>query len=102
MIAWRNTWKIKPGKMEEAVQALRETIEAMKPAVKKQGTARAYVPFDGTDELIFEEVWEDESSQAAFWEVYNASPEAAAFWTKWGELVDGPNTTVMWHVTEWR
>jgi quinol monooxygenase YgiN len=102
MIAWRNTWPIKPGKMEEALEALKETIEATDRSLNAGGVARAYVPFDDANELIFEEVWPDEASQAAFWEGYNASAEAARFWDKWGELVAGPNTTVMWHVTEWR
>ena len=102
MIAWRNTWGVKPGKMAEAVAALKETIEATDPDLKAGGVARLYTPLDDSNELIYEEVWEDEAKQAAFWEAYNASPEAAAFWAKWAELSDGSQTTVMWRVSEWR
>jgi quinol monooxygenase YgiN len=102
MIAWRNTWMVKPGKMAEAVAALKGTIEATDRDLQAGGVARVYTHLDHSNELIFEEAWEDEATQAAFWEAYNASPEAAAFWAKWGELVEGPNVTVMWRVSEWR
>lgn len=104
MIAWRNTWTVKQGKMDEAITALKETIEATKAvALDLGGVARLYTHLDGSNELVYEEVWEDEATQAKFWEAYNATPQAAAFWPKWFGLVEPDSQkTVVWQVTEWR
>jgi quinol monooxygenase YgiN len=103
MIAWRNTWTVKPGKMAEAIAALKETIEATAPVLQAGGVARVYTHLEDSNELIFEEMWEDEAKQAGFWEAYNASPVGQAFWAKWGDLaVPDSHATVMWRVMEWR
>ncbi len=103
MIAWRNTWTVKPGKMTEAIAALKGTIEATDPDLKAGGVARLYTPLDDSSELVYEEVWEDEATQAAFWEAYNASPQAATFWAKWASLAEpDSHATVMWRVIEWQ
>jgi hypothetical protein len=64
--------------------------------------ARIYTPSLSPNALVFEEVWEDDTSHEAFWEAYRGSAEGTSFYSQLYELVERSTGTERWHVVEWR
>jgi len=100
MLAYRTTWIVKEGRMQEALDAISAEIERSRPV----GVAtRVYTPSISPNVLVFETVFEDEAAQRAFWHAYDRdSPQGKAFWAKWGEVTERSVGTDRWNVAEWR
>lgn len=99
MIAYRTTWMVKLGKMDEVIEFLSHTIEQSEPS---EGEARAYTPDMSPSVFVYEEVWASVEAHDAFWEKFNARPGADAFWRAWNELVERQVSTYRWNVKVWR
>jgi hypothetical protein len=103
MLAYRTTWIVKEGRMQEALEAISAEIERSRPV----GTAaRVYTPSISPNVLVFETVYQDEAAHRAFWDAYNAdsrdSPQGKAFWAKWREVTERSAGTDRWNIAEWR
>lgn len=99
MFAYRTTWIVKEGRMQEALELMSAAIDEGKPA---DAMARIYTPSLSPNALVFEEVWEEDASHEAFWEAYRGSQEGASFFSQLYELVERSTGTERWHVIEWR
>jgi hypothetical protein len=103
MLAYRTTWIVKEGRMQEALEDISAEIERSRPLGI---AARVYTPSISPNVLFFDTVYEDEAAHRAFWDAYNAdsrnSPKGKAFWAKWGEATERSTGTERWNVVEWR
>jgi hypothetical protein len=97
MLAYRTTWIVKQGKMQEALDLLSAESKRAKP---KGAQVRVYTPSISPNALIFEDAWESAEAHDDFWAEYNQTPEAAPFWTKWHEVTERSVGTERWNVTE--
>ena len=103
MLAYRTTWIVKQGKMQEALEALSAELDRTVGKVEGGITTRVYTPNISPHVLVYEEVWENAAAHDAFWNAYDGtSPEAAPFWTKWNEVIERSVSDDRWNVAEWR
>jgi hypothetical protein len=99
MLAYRTTWMVKQGRMQEAL----DLISAETQRAKSEGAVvRIYTPSIGPNVLVFEMVSETAEAHDAFWTEYNKDPKAAAFWEKWGEVTERSLGSDRWKLAEWR
>jgi quinol monooxygenase YgiN len=104
MLAYRTTWIIREGRMQEALEAISAALDAVNMEEVEGGlAARVYTPYISPNMLIYEEIWEDVASHDAYWEAMDqTTPEAAPFWTEWAEVTERNVGTDCWNVAEWR
>jgi hypothetical protein len=102
MFAYRTTWIVKEGRMEEALDLLNAESEQAKHLIPENAVLRAYTPDLSPNVLVFENAFDSLEDHARFWTAYNATPQAAVFWPKWHELVERAVGTERWHLAEWR
>jgi quinol monooxygenase YgiN len=104
MLAYRTTWIVKQGKMQEALEALSALLNKADIDEVEGGLAvRVYTPEISPNVLVYEEIWENAPAHDAYWNAYDStSPEAAPFWTKWDEVIERSVGTDCWNVAEWR
>jgi quinol monooxygenase YgiN len=104
MLAYRTTWIIKQGRMQEALETISAELGRGNMAEIEGGlAARVYTPNIGPNVLIYEEVWEDAAAHDAFWGTYDRNaPEVAPFWAKWGDVTERSIGSERWNVAEWR
>ena len=83
MILDRKTFKIKKGRMEEAVALTKTEIER----INRTDTVRVSRSATGRGDVLATE-WEFENvtEHAEFWAEYFHTPEAAVFLKKWNKL----------------
>jgi hypothetical protein len=101
MLAYRTTWIVKEGHMQEALEAVSAEIER----TRKQGDPlmRVYTPDIAPNVLVFEMVSESAEAHDQFWAAYDRdSPQGTAFWKKWGEVSERSTGTDRWNLAEWR
>jgi hypothetical protein len=107
MLAYRTTWIVKLGRMQEALTLLKEEAERVGAGEARNapgvGVGRIYTPSISPNALIFETTFENTAAHEAFWAMYDGdSPEAKAFWTSWYDVVERNAGTEIWTLTEWR
>lgn len=100
MLAYRTRWRIKKGRLEEAVALLQQALEIF---TSRGLVARGYIDpkADPRHVVVWEEEWEDAAAFAAFWAedgAVSSSDEAQVFWAKWNDLVDGKAKHRVWRV----
>jgi hypothetical protein len=100
MLAYRTTWIVKEGHMQEALEVVSAEIERARK--KGDPTMRVYTPDIAPNVLVFEMVSESAEAHDKWWAEYNQTPRAAAFWEKWGEVTERSVGTDRWHLAEWR
>jgi benzoyl-CoA reductase/2-hydroxyglutaryl-CoA dehydratase subunit BcrC/BadD/HgdB len=100
MIAYRTTWIVKQGRMQEALELLSAEIER----TRKEGPqVRVYTPDLSPNVLVFEMASKSVEEHDAWWAEYDrTTPEAAAFWNKWYDVTDRSVDTSRWKLVEWR
>lgn len=98
MYAYRTTWHIKEGHMQEAIELLQRVINSW----KEQGLiGRLYYAPQVSREnvLVWEENWEDPEAHDKFWaegsEVHT-SEKAKQFFAKWAKVVEGKGEDEIW------
>ena len=78
MLAWRTTWLVKQGMMEEAAEWASEAFRTECARNKtKGGGIRIYTPQISPYVLVFEENWATVADYEAFWEELPARPAYA-------------------------
>ena len=97
MLAYRWTWMVKPGGMEEVLELLRAEAKEFNPGYAK---ARVYTPDISPQMLVYELTVENQEACDKFFDEFNATPGAAAFWEKWNELTKRLVVTERWNVME--
>lgn len=102
MFAYRTTWIVKEGRMEEALELLNLEAAQVKHVFPKNAVFRAYTPDLSPNVLVFEDAFASTEDHDRYWAAYNGTPQAAAFWPKWGELMERRIGTERWHLAEWR
>jgi hypothetical protein len=95
MLAYRWTFVMKHGRMEEALELNKAT-----PFARDYAKSRIYTPDLGPAVFVFELVVESEEAMLKYFDEFNATPEAEAFWAKWNALVERQVSTERWNVTE--
>lgn len=101
MFAFRTTWIVKEGKMEDALQLCRDTAEKVD---LKAVESRVYTAYHSPNELVYEELWASIEEHDAFWEGqegHRAALEKVGFWDAWGELMERATSTYVWKVERW-
>jgi quinol monooxygenase YgiN len=99
MLAYRTTWIVKPGRMQEALELLTAEVNRTKP---KNAVVRIYTPNISPNVLVFEEVWESTEMHDKVWAEYNQDPKTSAFREKSREVIERIIGTDRWNVTELR
>jgi hypothetical protein len=106
MLAWRTTWIVKPGRLDEALAALAAVNEKNMSEAGLPPTfvaARAYSPSPGpTNMLVFEEVWSTVEAHNQWWDGYRQTPGHDAFFATWDQIVERSTSSDVWEVAEWR
>ncbi|MFN2131086.1 MAG: hypothetical protein ACK2VD_11220 [Anaerolineae bacterium] len=95
MLAYRWTFVIKYGQMEEALELNKST-----PFNTDYAKCRIYTPGMSPSLFVFELDVEDEESMSRYFDEFNATPEAEPFWEKWNALVERHVSTERWNLTE--
>ena len=105
MIAYRTTWIVKQGRMEEALELLRAESDwgfEQFASLPESTAVRVYTPDLSPNVLIYENAFDSVEDHDQFWAEYNGTPQAAAFWPKWAELMERRVSDERWHLAEWR
>jgi hypothetical protein len=97
MLAYRWTFLIKQGQMEEALELNKST-----PFNPDYVKSRIYTPDLSPNVFVFELDVEDQETVDRFFDEFNATPEAEPFWEKWNALVERHVSTERWNLTEFR
>ena len=98
MLAFRFSFKVKPGRMDKALE--------MAPKIKEvvpDWKGRIYTPagFGPWETIIMEETHESKAEYDAYWEKYNDKPEISVWWDEWfNEVADSGNYSEVWNLTE--
>ena len=99
MLAYRTTWIVKQGKMQDTLEAVSAEIEH----TNTEGHQfRVYTPDISPSVLVFEMTSESAEAHDQFWADYRQNPRAAAFWEKWYALTERELGTERWDLAEWR
>lgn len=98
MFAFRTTWIVKEGKMEEALQLCKDTAEKVD---LKAVESRVYTAYHSPRELVYEELWPSIEESEAFWEGHWTALEKVGFWDAWGELTERATSAYVWKVERW-
>ena len=100
MLAYRVAFRIKKGRMQEALALFKAGV--IQPSVPN-AAIRVYTPKTGPlDVLVFERVYESAADEAKAHAEYSARSEAAEFWQQLNELAESGGSAEIWHVAEWR
>jgi hypothetical protein len=96
MIVQRGTFRIKPGRMDEAAALVLAEGEKHPPRA-----FRVYTPHTGPVGILAME-WEFENlaEYERYWAEWDAKPETAAFSEKWNELREAGGTLEIWNLAE--
>ena len=88
MIVERNTWKAKPGHVEDL-------MALVKSEASKEGMSyRVYTGMTGpANTVVVEFEFESLAAYEAFWAKWRAKPETPSFLVKWGELDENEGST---------
>ena len=96
MIVERFTVPIKPGKMEEAVNLLKDGRKNIWPEFSN---CRIYSPnFSDNDTVVISSDFEDIVEHRDLWEIVGAKKEFDEFLQKWNEVVTGGGTHQIWNL----
>ena len=99
MIATRQTFKVKPGRMQEAVELVAKEIAAERERSGHSGRTRVYTPnIARFNQLAVEWKYESLAEHESFWAQWNARPTTAAFFQKWAEVSEGDGTAEIWNL----
>lgn len=105
MLAYRDTWIIKPKCMQVALELLKAEIERSQKRIGDPArNARIYTPYISPQALVFETTFESVQAHDEFWAVKydGASQESQTFWEKWYEVTERHAGTEVWALTEWQ
>jgi hypothetical protein len=96
MLAYRRTWHIKLGYMDQARELIQEAVDL----AKEQGMiGRAYSSFiSPVDVIVWEEDWENEADQDQWWAENRSSPEVQDWFARWHEVVERGGRQEVWHL----
>jgi hypothetical protein len=97
MLAYRWTWIIKQGRMEECLELNTTTPELRS---KEYAKIRFYTPSIGPNVFVVEMVVENEEAMGKWFAEFNATPGADAFWEKMHALAERMIGGERWNVTE--
>jgi quinol monooxygenase YgiN len=102
MFAWRTTWIVKPGRLEEAVAVTTKNVNETTLS-KACAAVRVYSSHYGpTDTLVFEEVWSSIEAHDQWWDAYIQSAQGKAAFAAAYQVVERSTSTELWDVAEWR
>ena len=97
MFAYRWTWKIKLGRMEECLE-LNTTTPGLRST--EYAKIRYYTPNISPELFVVEMVVEDEEAMNKWFAEFNATPGAESFWEKMNTLAERWIDGERWRVTE--
>jgi len=97
MLAYRWTWTVKQGAMDDLRELLVAEARRFSPDYAK---ARVYTPDLSPNVIVYELAVESEEAVDRFFKQYNATPGAPAFWEKWRSGIERHIATERWTVTE--
>ena len=97
MLAYRWTWLIKRGRMQEALELCETELRSFKRDYVKH---RYYTPSISPHVFVYEMVVESDEAKDKWFAEFNATPGADAFWEKWDSLAERWVSTELWNVTE--
>ena len=97
MLAYRTTWIMKQGRIQEALELMKAEAQRYSPDYAK---VRVYTPNISREVLVWELVVENEEAHEEFFADFNATPGAEAFWEKWREMPERATGTERWDVTD--
>ena len=98
MLAFRLILKVKPGRMDKALEMAKK-VKEFAPDYK----GRIYTPGYGTswETIVLEDTHENVAERDAYWEKYYDHPEFIAWWDEWNkEITDSGNSLEVWSLTE--
>ena len=97
MLAYRWTWIMKRGGIQQALKVTTETLASLK---KDYAKVRSYTPKYSPEVYVFELVVENEEAKERWFAEFNAAPGADAYWEKWFSVAERLVTRECWIVTE--
>jgi hypothetical protein len=94
MLAYRRTWYIKVGCMQDALGMIQQAVDLF----RERGLAgRAYSSNVGpADVIVWEEDWPNAQKHDQFWAEFRVSPEAQEWFQQWFKLVERGGTQEIW------
>jgi quinol monooxygenase YgiN len=95
MIAYRTTWKVKPGCMQKVLDLIEAESKQVKP---RNFVVRVYTSTPDPDTLVWDEIWTSREGHDKFWAVYNATPGGAAFFERLTGVAEARAPTEEWNV----
>lgn len=94
MFAYRRTWYIKVGCMQEALEMVPQAMDIFK---ERGLTGRAYSSnVSPADVIVWEEDWPDTQEHDQFWAKFWPSAEAQAWFQEWYKLVERGGMQEIW------
>ena len=101
MIVNRRTFYIKSGRMQDAVQLIKQEIAAGRETGGPSRGSRIYVSETGQRNRLAVE-WDHESLAAyeQFWAEWATRPTTPAFMEKWLALFDSSSINELWNVPD--
>ena len=96
MLAYRRTWHIKFGCMDQARELAQEAVDVWK---ERGLTGRAYSSYvSPVDVIVWEENWESEADHDEAWAELRDSPEARGWFPRWYEVVERGGVQEIWRL----
>jgi len=96
MLAYRRTWCIKLGCMEEALALIQQAVDSFK---ERGAIGRAYSPnISPVDIIVWEENWESVEARDQFWAGLDDVPELAEWFQNWFKVVERGGTQEIWNL----
>jgi hypothetical protein len=96
MLAYRRTWHIKLGRMDQARELIQEPVDSFK---ERGFIGRAYASHIGpADVIIWEEDWESEADHDAAWEEIRDAPGTQDWFSRWYEVAERGGTQEIWRL----
>lgn len=96
MIAYRRTWHIKVGCMDQARELLQVPVDGFK---ERGWTGRAYSSYvSPADVIVWEENWENEAEHDKAWAELRANPRTQNWYSRWYEVVERGGALEIWRL----
>lgn len=101
MFVDRRVFRVKAGKLEEVLSALKAEQQRIRPAFGYTHAIRNYVNLVAAfDTLIIESEWESFAEWEKFWTEWPTTPEATLFFEQWETLIETGGSHELWQLID--
>lgn len=96
MLAYRRTWYVKLGRMQEALELIQQAVDTFRD---RGFTGRAYSSNVGpADVIVWEEDWSSTQEHDQAWAEFGNTAEAKEWFQQWFKLVERGGMQETWNL----